>query len=74
MTSSESDGRPVRLCVDCAQHFKVTKPDKGMSEHQCRHPDLVSPVTGAAVCCERSRSGRGPCGRDGKLFALGNPV
>lgn len=74
MTISESVARRARLCIDCAHHAGVAKPDKGMSQHQCRHPDLVSVVTGAAACCERSRSGRGPCGKEGALFALGNPV
>lgn len=62
----------MNVCIECQHCLLVEKPEKGMDRHQCRHPELVNPVTGDAVNCSAMRRGltvrSGRCGLEGRLF------
>lgn len=62
----------MKVCIECQHCLLVEKPEKGMDRHQCRHPDLVDPVTGDPVNCDDMRMDnafrRPRCGFEGRLF------
>lgn len=55
----------MKLCKDCIyRQWSIF----GLESYKCKHPSLVSPVSGNAVTfCETERE-YGRCGRDGTLF------